>query len=108
METTTTFFGIVPLQYMYIILAVVVAVNLLAFLLMGIDKRKARKHRHRIPERVLLGFAICGGGLGILLGMIVFRHKTNNSRHPAFTKGVPIILLSELIVVLILLSLCIN
>ena len=53
-----------------------IAVNLLAFALYGIDKWKARHNRWRIPESTLLLFAACGGSVGALLGMYLFRHKT--------------------------------
>ncbi len=53
--------------------------NLLGFLLMGIDKRRAKKHRWRIPERVLLLTGAFGGCLGGLLGMLTFHHKTKKA-----------------------------
>ena len=67
------------------------AVNLLAFFLYGLDKRKAKKERWRIPERTLLGVAALGGALGAFAGMRVFRHKT---RKPAFRFGVPLLLIA--------------
>ena len=50
--------------------------NLVVFLLYGADKRKAQRGAWRIPERVLLGCSILFGGVGCVLGMICFRHKT--------------------------------
>ena len=64
-------------------------INAAGFLIMLIDKQKARKNRWRIPERVLIGIATVGGSLGIMAGMRIFRHKT---RHEKFTVGVPVIL----------------
>ena len=52
-------------------------VNLLLFILMGIDKRAAKRKKWRIPERRLLTLGIIGGGIGGILGMIVFHHKTH-------------------------------
>ena len=52
-------------------------VNLLLFILMGMDKRTARRKKWRIPERRLLTLGIIGGGIGGILGMIVFHHKTH-------------------------------
>lgn len=52
------------------------AVNILAFLLYGADKRKARKNQWRIPENSLLAAAAAGGAFGAFLGMNLFRHKT--------------------------------
>ncbi len=64
-------------------------INALAFLLMRIDKQKAKKNRWRIPEAVLLGISAIGGSLGGLLGMLVFRHKT---KHCRFVFGIPLML----------------
>ena len=52
-------------------------INLLLFLLMGIDKRAAKRKKWRIPERRLLTLGIIGGGFGGILGMLVFHHKTH-------------------------------
>ena len=67
-------------------------VNLLAFILFGIDKEKARRHAWRIPESTLILAAVCGGGPGAWLGMRVFHHKT---RKPLFHFGIPFITLLE-------------
>ena len=64
-------------------------INALAFLLMLIDKYKAKKNLWRIRESILLGIAIVGGSLGCICGMYTARHKT---QHPKFTIGVPVIL----------------
>lgn len=72
-------------------------VNIVGFLAMGIDKAKAKAKAWRIPEKTLLGFAVAGGGLGVLLGMETFRHKT---KHWYFRYGVPVILMLEIAVVL--------
>lgn len=68
-------------------------INLLSFALYGIDKHKAQKHAYRIPEKVLILSAVLGGGIGALLGMHVFHHKT---RKPLFYIGVPVILVLEI------------
>lgn len=64
------------------------ATNLLAFGLMAADKTRARKKRWRIPERVLFLAALCGGGVGAVVGMAVLRHKT---RKWYFAFGLPLI-----------------
>ena len=64
--------------------------NLLAFLLMGLDKSKARRNQWRIPEKTLFLSAILGGSIGAILGMQVFRHKT---KHASFRIGMPCILI---------------
>lgn len=58
-------------------LGYVLLINLLLFLLMGIDKRAAKRKKRRIPERRLLTLGIIGGGIGGILGMLVFHHKTH-------------------------------
>jgi len=75
------------------------AINILAFLVFGLDKRKARKDRWRVPEATLLLLAVIGGSAGALLGMVVFRHKT---RHNKFRIGLPLILLAQLAVAVLL------
>jgi uncharacterized membrane protein YsdA (DUF1294 family) len=76
-----------------------VIVNILAFLLMGIDKHKARKGAWRIPERTLFLSALIGGSLGANLGMQLFRHKT---KHRSFVIGMPAILIVQLLLGLFL------
>ena len=67
-------------------------INAAAFLLMLVDKLKAKKNRWRIPERTLFGSARLGGSIGALLGMYTFRHKT---KHLSFTLGMPAILIAQ-------------
>lgn len=64
-------------------------INALGFLLMLVDKMKARKNKWRIPEKTLIGVAALGGSIGCLAGMYTVRHKT---QHPKFTIGIPLIL----------------
>lgn len=72
-----------------LILLYLLVINALGFLLMHIDKEKARKKRWRIPEATLLTVAALGGSIGTWLGMYACRHKT---RHPKFYLGIPAIL----------------
>ena len=74
-------------------------INLAVFILYGIDKYKAVHHRWRIPEKVLLGIAICGGSVGAFLGMYLFRHKTKKTR---FQILVPAALIVHLILIIML------
>lgn len=53
--------------------------NILLFYFMYSDKQKARKRKYRIPEKYLLILGILGGGLGGILGMQLFRHKTKHT-----------------------------
>ena len=71
-----------------------VAVNIVAFALMGIDKKRAINHAWRIPEKTLFLSAILGGSIGAIAGMQVFRHKT---KHWYFQYGMPAILLIQVV-----------
>lgn len=71
-----------------------VFMNILSFVLMGLDKRRAVRHRWRIPERLLFLVAIFGGSLGALLGMWIFWHKIRNK---VFVIGLPVILILHLV-----------
>lgn len=70
------------------------ALNLIAFTLMGLDKRKARRSAWRIPEKTLFLAALLGGALGGTVGMHLFHHKT---RHWYFRFGFPILLVLQLL-----------
>ena len=63
-------------------------INLTAFIIYGLDKRRARRGAWRIPERTLILLAALGGSIGAYAGMRVFHHKT---RHNKFKYGVPAI-----------------
>ena len=69
-------------------------INALAFLLMLIDKYKAKKNLWRIRESTLLLIAAIGGSIGALAGMYTFRHKT---KHLKFTLGIPVILVLQIV-----------
>lgn len=72
----------------YIILYLVI-VNAAAFLLMRIDKQKAKNRKRRIREKYLLTVSAIGGSFGTLMAMYAFRHKTNRVK---FTASVPLML----------------
>lgn len=78
---------------MHIILtAVLIITNLVSFLLMGYDKKCAKKGARRVPERTLFLAAGCFGALGGFLGMQVFRHKT---KHWYFQLFFPLMLIVQ-------------
>jgi uncharacterized membrane protein YsdA (DUF1294 family) len=81
--------------------AYLITVNALGFLLMLIDKAKAKKKKWRIPERTLMTVAAIGGSVGSLLGMYAVRHKT---KHPKFTIGIPLILALQIIALVVIWS----
>ena len=80
---------------MHLLLYYLLAINLLAFVLYGIDKVKAKHKRWRIPEVVLLWLAVLGGSPAALIAMHLFHHKT---LHKKFRYGVPAILIIQIIV----------
>ena len=69
-------------------------INAAAFLLMLIDKWKAKRGRWRIPEKTLLLTAALGGSPGALAGMYLVRHKT---KHLRFTIGIPAMLALQIV-----------
>ncbi|MBR4699807.1 MAG: DUF1294 domain-containing protein [Prevotella sp.] len=79
-----------------LLLYVLTALNLLTFIVYGIDKWKAVKGKWRIPEATLLILAAIGGSIGALLGMQIWHHKT---RHLKFKYGVPFILLAQIVLI---------
>lgn len=84
-----------------ILICYVIVSNLIGFLLMGIDKLKAKRRRYRIPERTLFLTAIFGGSIGMLIGMHLFRHKT---LHRSFVLGIPMIMILQFILISFVLS----
>lgn len=66
------------------------ALNLATFFTYGWDKQKAKQNQWRIPEHTLLALAFAGGGVGALLGMRLFHHKTRKAK---FRWGVPMAML---------------
>ena len=71
-----------------------ISVNIIGFILMYIDKRKAMKKHYRIPERTFWALAILGSALGTYIGMKLFRHKT---KHRSFMIGMPILFIVNIV-----------
>lgn len=80
-------------------MAYLLLANLVGFVLMGIDKHKAKKKQWRIPEKTLFLSAILGGSIGALYGMHLFRHKT---KHKSFVLGMPAILVVQMLLIIII------
>jgi uncharacterized membrane protein YsdA (DUF1294 family) len=76
----------------YLIIYVLV-INIIGFFIMGIDKYKAKKGYWRTPEKTLFTITLLGGGVGTIVGMYLFRHKTKKLK---FTIGFPTILIAEI------------
>lgn len=83
------------------LLVYLLIINALGFLLMLIDKHKARKNLWRIPEATLISVAALGGSAGSLMGMYLARHKT---KHLKFTLGIPVILAVQIVISFVLYS----
>ena len=73
---------------MRVILVYAMIMTAAGFLLMGEDKRRAKLHQWRIPEKTLFLCSLLGGSIGSWAGMYVFRHKT---RKWYFVAGMPLI-----------------
>ncbi len=71
-----------------------IIINLIAFLAMYIDKRRAKYGKWRIKEHTLFILAFLGGSIGAIVGMYIFRHKTKKMR---FVIGFPAILVCEIV-----------
>lgn len=72
-----------------------IVINILGFLIMGLDKHKAKMAERRIPENTLFMFTILGGGVGTIAGMYVFHHKTKKMK---FKVGMPLVLILEILI----------
>ena len=77
----------------FITLAVLAITNMISFILMGHDKKCARQRKWRVPEKMLFLAAACFGGLGGVLGMKVFHHKT---KHWYFKVFFPVLLVAQM------------
>ena len=73
-----------------------IVINVLTFVVYGIDKWKARQGSWRISEATLLMLAVVGGTIGALLGMKVWHHKT---MHKKFKYSLPLILLVQIVLI---------
>ena len=72
-----------------LLLSCIIGVNVITFVVYGIDKLKAKKGKWRVPETTLLLLAIVGGSVGAWCGVKVWHHKT---MHAKFKYGIPLII----------------
>lgn len=70
-------------------------INIIGFMSMYLDKRRAIRKQYRIPEKTLFLIALIGGSIGSIAGMETFRHKT---KHWYFKWGMPFILVCQIVV----------
>ncbi len=68
---------------------------------MYVDKKRAKEKKWRISENTLLFIAMILGSIGILMGMKIFRHKT---QHFKFTFGIPAIMITQILLAFLLLN----
>ncbi len=76
------------------IMIYLIIINIIGFLIMYIDKQRAKKGKWRIPEKTIFIITVLGGGIGTISGMYAFRHKTQKLH---FTIGLPTITILEII-----------
>ncbi len=77
----------------YILTGYFVLINLIAYIVCYVDKRKAIKNKYRIQEKTLLILSALGGALGFFIGMKHHRHKTKKAK---FYITVPILMVLEI------------
>lgn len=75
-----------------------VIINIITFLLYGVDKYKAKKHHWRISEKALFILAAAGGAAGAYVGMYIFHHKTKKW---LFKLGIPLVLVIQIVLLVI-------
>ena len=83
-------------QVYMLVLGTVLIMNILGYLSMWSDKRRAIRGKYRISEKTLFIIAILGGSIGSILGMQKFRHKT---KHWYFKYGMPFVLIVQIVLV---------
>lgn len=88
-----------------VLIVYLIVINFIGIASMASDKIRAMEHRYRIPEAVLLLFAVVGGSIGSILGMFLFHHKTRKAK---FRFGLPLILLVQIALIILLRSLAVT
>lgn len=90
------------MQYLFLAF---IGINLLGFVFMYIDKKRAINHKYRIKEATLWQIAIFGGAIGSGFGMKLFRHKT---KHKLFLIGIPLLAIIHIALIIFVNSLLNN
>lgn len=76
-----------------IIIVYLMIVNITAFIMFGVDKKRAINDQWRISEKTLLGVALAGGSVGAFAGMQFFRHKTRDLK---FKTLIPVFIVAHI------------
>lgn len=63
-----------------ILSVILIAINFAACLAMMLDKSYAIKNKWRLSETFLLSFTVFGGGVGLMMGMLFFKHKLSKMK----------------------------
>ena len=90
-----------PPYFEYILAIYLIVINIIAFALMGIDKKRARNKEWRISEAALFTTALLFGSLGSNIGMRYFRHKT---KHWYFVIFMPLIMIVQIVILAFVLN----
>jgi uncharacterized membrane protein YsdA (DUF1294 family) len=77
----------------WILASLIIVMNLAGFIIMGMDKKRAKNNNYRISERTLWTIALLGGAVGATAGMNHYRHKT---KHAQFKYGLPVLAVLEI------------
>ncbi len=80
------------------IIIYILIINLITYAMMYIDKKRAKKGKWRIKESTLFILVFCGGGIGGIAGMKIFRHKTKKTR---FVIGFPAIIIMQVLAIIV-------
>ena len=83
------------MSFFHIVFIYLVIMNVLTFIIYGLDKLKAKRDGWRIPEATLLLLAVVGGSVGAKIAMELFHHKT---LHKKFKYGIPIIIIIQMMI----------
>lgn len=84
--------------YMKYLVIYLIVINIVTFIVYGIDKAAAKAHKRRVRISTLLILAAIGGSLGAFLGMLIFRHKTKKWY---FVFPVPLMLLAQSVLIVL-------
>ena len=79
------------------IIIYLIIINIISFVLFGIDKRRAKRKLWRVSEKVLLATSLLGGATGALIAMVIFKHKLSKK---SFYIGVPVLIVLNKIAML--------